>query len=294
MARKSHKKHPRERTIHLGDRDIRTIGGENAFWSDLYHRAMTASMSALFFGTLALFLGVNLLFALLYAMDSGGVGRVDDPHFLNLFFFSIEAFTTVGFGEMYPISTWSHLVYSIEGFTALLLTAALTGLIFARFSRPRARILFAANPVVAQHDGKTHFMLRIANARHNYIADANAQLWLIRIEPSKEGQRFRRFHELKLGRNQNPAFILSWTLFHVIDTSSMLHGLTADDLADGDYQFIVTMRGMDATASQELRTRKSYTHDQVLWGRRYADILTTDEAGLTTLDYSKFHETTPE
>ncbi|HEY5364563.1 MAG TPA: ion channel [Aestuariivirga sp.] len=294
MARKSHNKKPRQRTIHLGDRDIRTIGGETEFWSDMYHRAMTASFGWFLFSTLAMFIGVNLFFAVLYAMDTASVGRLDEPHFLNLFFFSIEAFTTVGFGEMYPITTWSHLVYSIEGFIALLFTAALTGVIFARFSRPRARILFAANPVVAQHDGKTHFMLRIANARHNYIADANAQLWLIRIEPSKEGQRFRRFHELKLGRNQNPAFILSWTLFHVIDSSSKLYGLTADELAKDDYQFIVTMRGMDATASQELRTRKSYTHDQVLWGRRYTDILTTDEAGLTTLDYSKFHETTPE
>lgn len=284
----------RERTIRLEDRQIHTIGGENAFWSDLYHRAMTASVSALFFGTLALFLGVNLLFAMLYAMDSGGVGRVDEPHLLNLFFFAIEAFTTVGFGEMYPISTWSHLVYSVEGFTALLLTAALTGLIFARFSRPRARFLFAANPVIAKHDGKTHFMLRIANARHNYIADASAQLWLIRIEPSKEGQRFRRFHELKLGRSQNPAFILSWTLFHVIDTTSQLYGLNADDLATGDYQFIVTLRGLDATSSQELRTRKTYNHEQIRWGHRYADILSTDEAGLTTLDYSKFHETTAE
>ena len=285
---------PRARTIHLDDRDIRTIGGEAAFWSDLYHRAMTAGFRTFFLTTLAMFLGINLFFAILYSFDSAGVGRLDEPHFLNLFFFSIEAFTTVGFGEMYPISTWSHSVYALEGYTALLLTAALTGLIFARFSRPRARILFAANPVISTHDGKSHFMLRIANARHNYIADASAQLWLLRDEPSKEGQRFRRFHELKLGRNQNPSFMLSWTLFHVIDSTSKLSGLDADDLAKANYQFIVTMRGLDASASQELRTRKVYNHEHVLWGRRYADILSTDDAGLTTLDYRKFHETTPD
>jgi inward rectifier potassium channel len=294
MVRKSHKKLPRERTIRLEDRQIHTIGGENAFWSDLYHRAMTANIRVFLLATLSVFLGINLFFAFLYALGEGSIAKIDGPHFLNLFYFSIEAFTTVGFGEMYPATTWGHSVYTLQGYISLLLTAALTGLIFARVSRPRARILFAANPVIAKHDGKTHLMLRIANARHNYIADASAQLWLIRIEPSKEGQRFRRFHELKLGRSQNPAFILSWTLFHVIDTTSQLFGLNADDLAKGDYQFIVTMRGMDATSSQELRTRKTYNHEQILWGRRYADILTTDEAGLTTLDYSKFHETTPE
>ena len=285
---------PRARTIHLDDREIRTLGGEAAFWSDLYHRAMTASFRAFFLTTLAMFIGINLFFAILYALGEGSVAKVDEPHFLNLFFFAIEAFTTVGFGDMYPATTWGHAVYALEGFVSLLLTATLTGLIFARFSRPRARILFAANPVISTHDGKSHFMLRIANARHNYIADASAQLWLLRDEPSKEGQRFRRFHELKLGRNQNPSFMLSWTLFHVIDSTSKLYGLDADDLAKANYQFIVTMRGLDAVASQELRTRKVYTYDQILWGRRYADILSTDDAGLTTLDYRKFHETTEE
>ena len=292
MARKHAKTaSPRARTIRLDDREIKTIGGENAFWSDLYHRAMNASFARFIFSTLAMFILVNLVFALLYALGEGSVANVKEPRVLNLFFFAIEAFTTVGFGEMHPASTWGHVIYGLEGFIALLLTAALTGLIFARFSKPRARIIFAANPIIAKHEGKTHLMLRIANARHNYIADASAQLWLTRVEISPEGQRFRRFHELKLGRNQNPAFVLSWTLFHVIDKESKLHGLTADDLAKGDYQFIVTLRGMDGTASQELRARKLYMNDKILWGRRYQDILTTDEAGVTTLDYRKFHET---
>ena len=292
MAKKSYTHaQSRARIIHLDDREIRTIGGETAFWSDLYHRAMTASFRAFFLTTLTMFLGINLFFAILYALGEGSVAKVGEPYFINLFFFAIEAFTTVGFGDMYPATSWGHTVYAFEGFVSLLLTATLTGLIFARFSRPRARILFADNPVIAKHDGKSHFMLRIANARHNYIADASAQLWLLRVEPSKEGQRFRRFHELKLGRSQNPSFVLSWTLFHVIDSSSKLYGLDADDLAKDDYQFIVTMRGLDASASQELRTRKVYNHEQILWGHRYADILSTDEAGVTILDYRKFHET---
>jgi len=280
--------------VRIPGRDIKTIGGETAFWSDIYHRAMTARFSTFLAATLAVFVANCILFATLFAFDPSSVANVADPRFVNLMFFSVEAFTTVGFGDMHPASLWGHIIASAEGFVALLQTAALTGLIFARFSRPRARIIFAANPVIAQHDGKTHLMLRIANARHNYIADASAQLWLTRIENSKEGQRFRRFHELKLGRQQNPAFVLSWTLFHVIDAHSKLHELGANDLAKGDYQFIVTVRGIDEASAQELRDRRLYSHDQVLWGQRYADILSTDELGMTTLDYRKFNETVSE
>jgi inward rectifier potassium channel len=289
-----HPKQPKQRTVRIPGREIKTIGGETAFWSDIYHRAMTASLAALLLSAVAIYLGGNLFFAGLYWLGDGSVANVAEPRFLNLFFFAIEAFTTVGFGEMHPANSWGHSVYTLQGFVALIETAALTGLIFARFSRPRARIVFAANPVIAKHDGKTHLMLRIANARHNFVADASAQLWLTRIEYSKEGQRFRRFHELKLGRQQNPAFVLSWTLFHVIDTTSKLHGLSAEDYAKADFQFIVTLRGIDESSAQELHDRKLYSHEQVLWGRRYSDILTTDESGLVTLDYRQFNESVAE
>ncbi len=283
---------PKSRTIRIPGREIKTIGGETAFWSDIYHRAMIASLPALLVTAIAIYLGGNLFFACLYWLGDGAVANVAEPRFLNLFFFAIEAFTTVGFGEMHPASPWGHAVFTLQGFLAIIATATLTGLIFARFSKPKARILFAANPVIAQHEGHLHFMLRIANARHNHIGDAGAQLWLLRTEVSKEGQRFRRFHELKLGRQQNPAFILSWTLFHVIDATSKLHGLNADDLKAGNYQFIVTLSGRDESSAQELHDRKLYDNNQILWNRRYADILNTDAEGMTTLDYRRFNETT--
>ena len=283
---------PKQRTIRIPGREIKTIGGDTAFWSDIYHRAMVASLPALLFSAIAIYLGGNLLFACLYWLGDGAVANVAEPRFLNLFFFAVEAFTTVGFGEMHPSSAWGHAVFTLQGFLAIIETATLTGLIFARFSKPKARILFAANPVIAAHDGKTHLMLRIANARHNHIGDASAQLWLVRTERTKEGQSFRRFHELKLGRQQNPAFFLSWTLFHVIDESSKLHGMKASDLAKGNDQLIVTISGRDQSTAQELHDRKLYNHDQVLWNQRYADILNTDENGLTTLDYRRFNETT--
>jgi inward rectifier potassium channel len=284
-------KKPKQRSINLNNRQIQIIGGETAFWSDLYHRAMTASLPMFLLAAFALFLLNNVIFACLYLLDAAAVSNVQAPRFLNLLFFSVEAFTTVGFGDMHPVDTWGHIVFSLEGFMSLVQTAALTGLIFARFSRPRARIMFAENPVIGSYEGKPHLMFRLANARQNFISDANAQVWILRNEVSADGQRFRRFYELPLTRQQNPTFVLSWTLFHTIDKSSMLHNLTAKDLVRDNYQFIVSINGVDDTSSQELRARKSYVHEHLKWGHQFVDIIVVDADGTVSLDYRKFNTT---
>jgi inward rectifier potassium channel len=287
-------KKPKQRSINLNNRQIQIIGGETAFWSDLYHRAMTASLPMFLLAGFAFFLINNLVFAVLYLLDPTAVSNVNAPRFLNLFFFSVEAFTTVGFGDMHPANTWGHIVFSLEGYMSLVQTAALTGLIFARFSRPRARVMFAENPVIGSYEGKPHLMFRLANARQNFISDANAQVWILRNEVGANGQRFRRFYELPLTRQQNPTFVLSWTLFHTIDENSMLHNLTAKDLVNDIYQFIVSINGVDDTSSQELRARKSYNHDQLKWGHQYVDIIEVDPNGTVSLDYRKFNNTRAE
>ncbi len=287
-------KKPQHRIIRFNNRSFHTIGGETEFWSDLYHRSMTASLPIFLVAGLALFLFNNIFFACLYALDPGAVSNVASPHFLNLFFFSVEAFSTVGFGEMHPANTWGHTVFSFEGFMSVIETAGLTGLIFARFSRPRARILFANHPVIGTYGGHPTLMFRLANARQNFISDATVQLWILRDEINKDGPRYRRFHEVPLARQQNPSFILSWTLFHEINTSSMLFDLTPEDLAEKNYQFILTIKGVDDTSSQELRARKTYGHEEILWGQHYVDILQVAEDGALTLDYRKFHETRPD
>ena len=118
--------------------------------------------------------------------------------FLELFYFSIETLATVGYGDMHPQTDYGHLIATIEIFTGMCFLAVLTGLVFARFSRPRARFVFAENPVVATRDGRPTLMIRLANARHNTISRATVRLWVLRIEKSMEGDQFRRFHELKL------------------------------------------------------------------------------------------------
>ena len=281
-------KRPRKHTAVIYDREVITLGHEYEFWSDLYHRAMTIGIWPFLAGCLALFLVNNIMFATLFSLDPNSIANVPEPRLLYLFFFSIENFTTVGFGDMHPQSIYGHTIASTAGFASLLQTAALTGLIFAKFSQPRARIRFAANPIISSHEGKPTFMIRVANSRQNFITDATAELWLLRSETSKEGQSFRKFHQLPLSRNQNPAFVLSWTLFHTIDKTSLLYGLNLDDLEKQRAQFILSIRGTDANSSQELRARKSYGFADIMWNSRYVDILTPNGKGGVILDYQKF------
>jgi inward rectifier potassium channel len=167
----------------------------------------------------------------------------------------------------------------------------MTGLIFARFSRPSARLLFASTPVISNHEGQPTLMIRLANERHNIIGNAMARLWLLRNEASLEGSTFRRFLELPLVRSEHPALALSWTLYHVLDETSPLYGTTATDLEACKAALVVVVSGYDIVAAQTVYARKTYEHPDIRFGHRYADILDTSDDGRLRIDYGRFHDT---
>jgi inward rectifier potassium channel len=274
--------------VRVGHREIETLGLDQGFWSDLYHRSMSVYWPV-FFGCAALiFIILNAVFALLYALGSDPIANSSENGALGLFYFSIETLATVGYGDMHPQTNYGHLVATVEIFTGMCLLAVLTGLVFARFSRPRARFVFAENPVVAMRDGKPTLMIRMANARHNSISRATARLWLLRTEKSMEGDQFRRFHELKVDRSEHPVFMLSWTIFHAIDKESPLHGVTPDDLIAADASFVLNVSGLDDASAQQLYTRRLYAAEDIRWGYRYRDITGKSADGRYQIDYTKF------
>jgi inward rectifier potassium channel len=167
----------------------------------------------------------------------------------------------------------------------------MTGLIFARFSRPSSRVLFANNAVISKHEGEPTLMVRFANERHNVISNATAKLWMLKNIVTAEGNPTRRFYELPLLRNESPAFALSWTLFHVIDERSPFYGLTAEDMATSDVGLIVVVTGYDVVAAQIVHARKSYEHDDILFGQRYVDVVQPNADGRVRIDYGRFHDT---
>src|SRR3984885_2001935 len=217
----------RSHVIRIGTREMESHGAPGGFWSDLYHRSMTVNWPAFFASAALIFIALNTVFGILFWLGKDPIANVspDLPLPLSLFYFSIETLATGGYGDMHPRTNYGHLIATVEIFTGMSFLAVMTGLIFARFSRPRARFLFAEHPVVTMQQGRPTLMIRIANARTNTISQATARLWLFKLENMNEGHQLRRFYELKLDRRARPVFSLSWTLFHIIDESSALYDL---------------------------------------------------------------------
>jgi inward rectifier potassium channel len=285
---------PRFASIDVSDRNSLFRDGGARVFGDLYYRAMKISWPGFFVGSAGVFLAINSCFALVYALGDDPIANARPGGFVDLFFFSVETLATVGFGDMHPKSTYAHMVATVEIFTGMSFLAVMTGLIFARFSRPQARLVFAHHPVVNRHDGRPTLMVRVANARANIISDASAQLWLVRNERTAEGAMFRRFHRLALHRQENPMFILSWTLLHTIDAASPMFGQGAEDFVASDATLVIIVSGIDEHAVQQLRSRRQYNSSLIRWGYRYSDILKGDGRGRVNLDYSRFHDIVPE
>jgi len=282
---------PSERVVRLGGREIIAEGLQLNFWADISHRCMTASWPAFILGAAMVFLVFNAVFALLYFVGDQPVANVKSGDYIDYFYFSIETLSTAGYGDMHPQTHYGHFIATIELFTGIFSMSLMTGLIFARFSRPSARLLFANNPVIASHEGVPTLMVRLANERHNIIGNATARLWMFKDVVTVEGHEVRRFYELPLMRNESPALALSWTLYHVIDEHSPLHQMTADDLAASDVSLVVVVSGYDVIAAQTVHARKPYEHHEILFGRRYVDVLGTSDDGRIRIDYGRFHDT---
>jgi len=246
-----------------------------------------------FFGVVAgVFAFTNMIFATLYWLGGDVIANTNGGSLAMLFFFSVEALSTVGFGDMHPVTYYGHIIASVENFFGLLFVAVTTGVMFTRFARARARFMFARHPVVSTFNGQPTLMIRLANERHNTVSDASARLWVLKDGRSEEGHLFRRFVELKLERVENPVFVLSWTLFHVIDDESPLRH--ARQSHDGMSSLILTIEGYDENMTQEVKARHWYHLHDIKWDHRYADILTSGADGATELDYDLFHESYPE
>jgi inward rectifier potassium channel len=212
---------------------------------------------------------------------------------LDAFFFSVQTMATIGYGSMYPSTDYANLLVSIEALVGLLGVAMGTGLMFARFSRPTARVLFSGVAVIAPHNGVPALMLRVANERRNQILEAQIGVSLLRDEVTAEGNFMRRFYDLKLLRSQTRSFALSWMVIHEIDENSPLYGVTPELMAQTETDIVVTITGIDETASQTVHARHYYMTEEILWNMRFVDIFTKKSDGRRMLDFHRFHDVTP-
>jgi inward rectifier potassium channel len=269
------------------------IGLRTGWLSDLYHQLLVVPWPAFLAGLSVVYLGLNLLFALLYLLGDGAIANARPGAFADAFFFSVETLSTLGYGQMSPATLYGNIIMTTEALVGLMLVAVAAGLMFARFSRPTARVVFSKVAVVAPFNGALTLTLRLANERRNQILDAQVSVTLVRDERTAEGEWIRRFYDLQLARQRSPIFAMTFTVMHVIDSASPLWNATPSSLAAEAAEIVVTVTGLDETISQAVHARTSYLADEVLWDHRFTDVFTQTEDGRLAIDYRRFHNTEP-
>jgi inward rectifier potassium channel len=271
---------------------ISVIGAPRTTLRDFYYLFLKVRWSVAIGVIVLAYLALNAAFAAAY-LAVGGVANARAGSFYDAFCFSVETMGTVGYGWMYPLSAGANAIMISESVTSLIVTAVATGLLFAKFSRSSARVVFSKYAVIGPMDGVPTLMLRVGNERGNQILEATIRVALVRTEVTKEKTKFYRMYDLRLSRERSPAMSRSWTVLHVIDRDSPLYGATPESIVVGEVELIINLVGTDDTSLQPVHARKRYDDHEILWGARHADVLTEAEDGSIVMDVRRFHDVHP-
>ncbi|MDZ4711618.1 MAG: ion channel [bacterium] len=256
-----------------------------------YHWLISMSWTRFCLLILGSYLLVNIFFASLYYLGGeenfeGIKASTNFERFLNEFFFSTQTFTTVGYGRVNPVGVYANIISSIESLMGLLSLAVATGLLYGRFVRPYAKILYSDTAVIAPFKDHTAFQFRIANKRSSHqMVDVEIEVLLSIVDVDK-----RRFKSLDLEYKKINFFNSTWTVNHPINEESPLYGLSESDLNDAKAEFLILLKGFDDTFAQVIHWRSSYRYDEIVWSARFKSIYTISEEGMTTIELDKISD----
>ncbi|MFI4940455.1 MAG: ion channel [Burkholderiales bacterium] len=273
--------------------EIRTSDSRWHKWLDPYHLILTLSWARFFALLAGFFLAINLLFATAYWFAPGSVSHAHPGSFADMLFFSIETIATVGYGEMVPGTLAGYLISSLEILVGLMSLAVVTGLVFARFAKPTARVLFSDKVVTREFEGHRVLMFRVANERHNRMVEPTANVGLVRFEKTAAGERYYRIYDLTLQRKRNPVFALTWTLVHRIDETSPLYGWDKAALEAARSRITVSIFGHDETIAATVYALHEYSAEQLFFDHRFVDIIADGDDGVRVIDMTRFHDVVP-
>jgi inward rectifier potassium channel len=261
-----------------------------------YQQLLTASWSG-FLGLVALsYLAFNLLFASvfwLFGPDAlaGAQAHMPGGNFTRAFFFSVQTFATIGYGQIAPNGFAANVLVTVEALVGVMFQVLATGLLFARFSRPTASILFSRRAIIAPYNNGQSLQFRIANRRRSEIIQVEAQVLYSAMTSDGRGGRVRRYVPLPLERNKVTFFPLAWTIVHPIDEASPFTGKTAAVLEEDEVEILVLLSGIDDTFGQTVHARTSYRADEIIWGARFRSMfLPNDTASRVSVDISRLHD----
>jgi inward rectifier potassium channel len=277
----------------VGDYAIKKTGVARFDWGDPYYFAVALSWPHFLLSLIVLFAAINLVFSALYLAGPVPLANAHPGSLADAFFFSLETATTVGYGDMYPTDHYGRTVAGSEMMVGMAFTALTTGLLFVRFSRPKARIRYATNAVVAVHNGQPTLMIRIANGRLSLITEASAHLGMLRAQRTG-GQVLRQIYELPLIRARVPLFPLTWTLMHPINAASPLQGYDAERLIEDDIRLWVSITGHDSILATTIVDTQAYGPADILCGMRYTGTISADAEGHPTFDLRELSEMEPD
>jgi inward rectifier potassium channel len=287
-------RHQKSQALLIGGYAVRKTGVARFDWRDPYYFAVALSWPQFLLSLIALFAAINLVFSALYLVGPVPLANAHPGSLSDAFFFSLETATTVGYGDMYPVDHYGRTVAGSEMMVGVAFTALTTGLLFVRFSRPKAQIRYAKNAVVAVHNGQPTLMIRIANGRPSLISNASVNVGLMRTNRRIDGQVLRQIYELPLIRSRLPLFTLTWTLMHVIDAASPLHGYDAARLIEDDAHLWVAVEGYDNVLTTTIVDTQAYEPADILCGMRYAGSISNDAEGHPLFDFRELSHIEPD
>jgi len=294
MSSGKHRRKPKPITIGKGEYGLRSSGVQRFDIRDPYYLVVSLSWPGFIVAMITGWLTINLVFATLYVLRPGGVTNAAPGSFSDAFFFSVETLATVGYGVMAPATLYSHIVSCVEIVTGTAFTAIVTGLLFVRFARPRAKVLYANDAVITIRNGKPTLMVRMVNARRSLMTGATARLFALFEERTTEGGYFRRVHDLRLEQSYLPVFAMPWTLLHVIDGDSPLFGHTSETLAATRALVFVAIEARDQALAAGVQDLKDYPAAHIRFGMHYADAVLLDDAGRATVDLARISALGPD
>lgn len=269
--------------------DIIIEGAASHPLRDAYHYLIDTSWPVALALIAGAFLVINALFAVAF-MLVGGIANTNGS-FAEAFFFSVQTMGTIGYGAMAPTTFTANVLVVAEAVVSLIVTALSTGIVFARFSRTTAEVVFSRNACISPVDGVPTLSFRIGNDRSNAIFDARVRLIFTRTEKTKEGQTFYRMYDLPLVRSEAVTLERSFTIQHRIDEKSPLHEATLESCERDEVELLANVSGTDDVSLQPVYARHTYFPKDFAWGRRLADVLREREDGKLVVDVRKFHDT---
>lgn len=264
-----------------------SMSGQVHSLHDVYHTVMSAPWPVVLLAVGAAYILTNLGFAVLYLLGGDCIASAEPGSFGDAFFFSVQTMATIGYGAMAPKTIYSHALVTVEAIFGLFGVALATGIVFAKFARPTARVAWSEVAILNKRNGVPHLIFRVANGRANQIVEASIRLSALKFDVTAEGERMRRYFDMKLVRSNNPIFAMTWTVMHPIDKDSPLYGLSVDEMRSENVEILAILTGLDSTFAQTIHARYAYAAEDIREDARFVDMIIEAPGGRRIVDIGR-------